>query len=197
VKRINLIPPEFASGKKAWVETGLWRQAVVGGIVLALAAGVHFSYGLVSLVGLRHQISALERRASTEKGKADSIRQSKESLNVQLKGLERKMKSLEKKQGVLGRLGTSSIVWSEALRDFKQLVPAKAWIDELAMVKSHSEPSRVLGGGYSNQEVSRFLENLNRSKYFSNAAFVRTEAGKLNAENIVRFELTFDTTPKG
>ncbi len=196
MKRINLIPPEFATGKKAWVETGLWRQAIIGGIVLALAAGIHFTYGFISLVGLRHQISVLERKATTGKGQAESVRQSKETLNAQLKTLDRKMKSLDKKQALLGRLGTSSISWSEALQDFKQQIPAKAWIDELVMTKPHSEPSRVIGGGFSNQEVSRFLENLNGSKYFSNAAFVRTEAGKLNRENIIQFELTFDTVPK-
>lgn len=196
MKRVNLIPPEFATGKKAWVETGLWRQAVIGAIVLALAAGIHFTYGFVALMGLKHQIASIERNAGAEKKRAESIRQSKETLNTQLKTLERKMKTLEKKQVVLGGLGTHSFKWSEALQDFKGLIPQKAWIDELMMTRPRGEPSRVIGGGFSNQDVSQFLEHLNGSKYFSNAAFVRTEAGKLNASNIVRFELTFDTVQK-
>ncbi|MBI3999262.1 MAG: PilN domain-containing protein, partial [Candidatus Omnitrophica bacterium] len=54
------------------------------------------------------------------------------------------------------------------------------------------DESQVRGGTFGNEWISKFIDNLNGSHYFKNAAFARTEAGKLNDRSVVNFELVFE-----
>ena len=75
------------------------------------------------------------------------------------------------------------------LAAFSTSIPDKVWIDAASL---NLGESMVQGGTYSNQQVGAFIEGLNESTYFKNAAFSRTEASELNNRAIINFELTFD-----
>ena len=83
--------------------------------------------------------------------------------------------------------------WSEVLSEFHKAIPEKVWVDEIELERPKSF---VKGGTFGNREVGAFIENLNRSPYFANAAFIRTETGTLNKQPVVHFELTFDLVKK-
>jgi Tfp pilus assembly protein PilN len=89
----------------------------------------------------------------------------------------------------LKTLGDHRFKWSEALASFHESIPAKVWVDELILDETISQ---VKGGTFSNEFVGAFIDGLNRSPYFANATFVRTEANTINKKAVVLYELNFE-----
>ncbi len=189
MQRINLIPPEFAVGEKALIETGLRRRAVLIGLLLAATLIVHYGINRIALFNLERKTAFLEHRLTEATALSQAIAQSKEAINVQLENLQRRTSALVGRQALLEKLGDSEFKWSQALASFHKSIPDKIWVDELTL---DERLSQVKGGASSNEFVGAFIEGLNQSPYFVNATFVRTEAGAINKQAIVNYELSFE-----
>lgn len=193
MQRINLIPPEFAIGEKALIETGLRRQAILLGILLAVALVVHYGMNRTASLVLEQEVNALERQLYEATVLSEALAKNKEAIQVQMENLEKRMNVLMGRQMLLERFGSDQFKWSEALAYFHRSIPSKVWVDELVL----DEPtSQVKGGTFSNELVSAFIDGLNRSAYFANATFVKTEAGVINEQSVVNYELNFELVKK-
>ena len=193
MRRINLIPPEFATGKKALVETGLRRKALVIGVVFFSAVLIHYTVSWIAFSALRKQMTELRRGLDQAHTTSDTVQKSKEAITAQLDHLKEQTTTLSGRKTSLHELENTQSKWSEALDAFHKIIPEKVWVDELVL---DEKLSRVKGGTFGNQYVSAFIDNLNQSPYFSNATFVKTEAGTLNKQPVVNFELTFEMHKK-
>lgn len=193
MKRINLIPPEFATGKKAWVETGLQKQVVFLGIMFVIGLSVHFGLNQWKMLELKKEVHAMNNALTQAETSSQSLKRTKEGLVAQLERVQKRSVSLSEKKNNLLELEGAQFKWSEALAEFHKVIPGKVWVDEL-----HLEPGKsfVRGGTYGNQMVSEFIDGINESPFFRNASFTRTEAGVLNELPVVNFELTFDLALK-
>lgn len=189
MKRINLIPPEFATGKKALVETGLQKQAIVVGLVVLSALAVHYGISSADLSALKRQVKTLNQSFNQAKQSSEAMKKSMGAVSAQLDNLEERMILLGGKRTQLLKLKGERFKWSEALSRFHKAIPSKVWVDELLLAR---DENHVRGGTFGNEWVSKFIDNLNRSDYFKNAVFARTEAGKLNDRPVVNFELIFE-----
>jgi Tfp pilus assembly protein PilN len=189
MQRINLIPPEFAIGEKALIETGLRRRGILIGILLITILAVHYGMNRVALINLNLQTSALERRLTEATALSEAVTKSKEAIGVQSENLEKRMNSLMGRQMLLEKLESKQFRWSEALAGFHQSIPDKIWVDELTL---DEHISQVSGGTFSNEFVGAFIDGLNRSTYFTNATFVKTEAATINNQAVINYELTFE-----
>ena len=147
---------------------------------------------VTQLTQLRGQIESHQEQLESEASQAISVEDAKTSINAQIDNVEARLKVRERKKGTLLTMGGGGLKWAQALADFQNLIPRKAWVDELTLYRESIEPSTVVGGSYQNQQVSEFIDNLNGSKFFSNASFRRTEAAELNEQSIIYFELAFD-----
>ena len=193
MKRINLIPPQFSTGKKAFVQSGLARQAIAAGGVVLFVLLVHYLFNWFSLAGLKGTVNSLNQKLSQGQTVSESVGHSKETLQAQLDNLDKKLANLVEKRNRLMDLQKHRFEWSSVLSDFHNAIPDQVWIDELVL----DEPqSKVKGGTFGNPQVKTFLDNINKSHYFSNASFSRTETGTLNKQPVVRFELTFELVKK-
>src|SRR3989338_3508950 len=189
MKRINLIPPEFASGKKALVESGLLMQAVIGAVVLVVIMALIAIYSTISLNYGKQKKQAVDEKLSHISAQIEEAEITKQSSADQLKNIEDRIVVLRKKREQLARLDVTRTQWSQILSEFKQSLPDRAWADKLILETSKCQ---VFGGTYSNDDVSKFIANLNESEYFSNATFVRTESNTVNKESVIFFEISFE-----
>ncbi|OGW79425.1 MAG: hypothetical protein A3G33_03550 [Omnitrophica bacterium RIFCSPLOWO2_12_FULL_44_17] len=189
MKRINLIPPEFASGKKALVESGLLMQAVIGAVVLVVIMALIAIYSTISLNYGKQKKQAVDEKLSHISAQIEEAESTKQSSADQLKNIEDRIVVLRKKREQLARLDVTRTQWSQILSEFKQSLPDRAWADKLILETSKCQ---VFGGTYSNADVSKFIANLNESEYFSNATFVRTESNTVNKESVIFFEISFE-----
>jgi Tfp pilus assembly protein PilN len=193
MERINLIPPEFAVGEKALIETGLRRRAMMIGLVLAALFFVHYGINRITLFNLNHETARLEHNLTEATALSEATARSKEAVNLQLQNLEKRMNDLLGKQFLLQRLGGGQFKWSEALDHFHESIPEKVWVDELILDELTCQ---VKGGTFSNELVGAFIDGLNQSPFFADATFSRTEAGTINKKPVVLYELNFDLVKK-
>ena len=189
MKRINLIPPEYAVGKKALVETGLYRKAVLLGVLALAALVLHYGMMWRQVRLLKIDVLQIKQEAADAESSAESVKQSRSTLEAQLENLKQRQSLLARKRSELVKLKGGETKWSDILGAFHESVPDQVWIDQL---KLSSEESGVVGGTFSNQKVGTFIQKLNGSDYFKNATFTKTEAGTLNERAVVFFELNFD-----
>lgn len=193
MKRINLIPPEYAVGKKAVSETDLRRKAALLAGVAVAALVIHYGMTWRQMQSLKLEVMRVKQEMEDAESSADSIKQSRSTLEAQLENLNQRQSLLAKKRSDLLKLKGGETKWSAILDAFHQSVPDQVWVDHL---KLSSEESGVVGGTFSNQQVGTFIQNLNRSEYLKNATFTKTEAGELNEREVVFFELGFDLETK-
>ena len=193
MKRINLIPPELAGGRKAFLQSAFSRRLVLGGIILLLILLFHYSVHLLGFIGLKREVNSIKRSLDQAQAVTESVNRSKETVQAQLDALEKQTDSLEQKRERLLILKNQRFKWSDALSEFQKAIPDKVWVDELVL---DQPKSLVRGGTFGNQLVGTFIENLNRSIYFTNASFTRTETGTLNKQPVIHFELTFELVKK-
>ena len=193
MERINLIPPEFAVGEKALIETGLRRRAIMIGVVLAALLFVHYGVNRIAFFNLSHGTAKLERRLTEAAALSESMMKSKEAINAQLQNLEKRTNDLMGRQVLLQKLDNRQFKWSEALHHFHESIPDKVWVDELILDETTSQ---VKGGTFSNEFVGAFIAGLNQSPFFTDATFSRTEAGSINKKPVVLYELDFALVKK-
>jgi Tfp pilus assembly protein PilN len=191
MKRINLIPPEYAVGRKAFMETSLHHLVFYAGVALLIGVSVHYGLTMSQLAPLETAVKRLNEKAADTQVFSEAAKRSKASLQAQFENLEHRMSVIGKKRGGLVQLKGSEFKWSETLTGFKNSIPERVWVDHLLL---SPEGSSIAGGAYTNDQVGNFIEKLNNSGFFRNAAFAKTEAGELGGREIVFFELTFDLT---
>ncbi|MBI4358696.1 MAG: PilN domain-containing protein [Candidatus Omnitrophica bacterium] len=191
MNRINLIPPEFATGKRALVKTGLQKQATVVGMIVLAALAVHYGMGLVDVLALRKQVKILNQSFNQTMQSSEAIKKTTDTVKAQLDNLQDRMILLGGKRSQLLKLKGERFKWSEVLSEFHEAIPNKVWVDELLLSR---EESHVSGGAFGNEGVGTFINNLTESRYFKNATFARTEAGKLDDRSVINYELTFELT---
>lgn len=114
MRRINLLPPEILSGRKARQE-GSVLAIVFGGVVFVLA--------LVWLV-LHIQLKEQQDRLASAQARA-------QSLQVQINSLQRFAvleQSINARVTTLAGAMTNDIGWSRLLRDVSNIIPANSWL---------------------------------------------------------------------
>ncbi|MBI4395318.1 MAG: PilN domain-containing protein [Candidatus Omnitrophica bacterium] len=193
MKRINLIPPEFATGRKALVGTDLQRKAVALVAVFLVVFLIQFLLGWVEVVKLEREVKVLNQKVVKDRSASESFQKSKEAVSAQLESVQKVTAQLLKKQELLSQLKNERLKWSEALSEFYETLPKKVWVDELHLERGKSY---VRGGTFGNEFVGEFMNSLNEAPHFANATFTRTEAGKLNNQPVVNYELGFQLIPK-
>ena len=189
MQRINLIPPEFAIGEKALIETGLRRRAILIGVLLVALLSAHYGMNRMKLLTLNYQATVSDRHLTEATALSEAVTKSKDAINAQLENLEKRTNALMGRQMLLEKLENQQFKWSEALASFHKSIPDKIWVDDLVLDDSGS---RVAGGTFSNEFVSAFIEGLNHSPYFNNATFVKTQASTINNQAVIDYELNFD-----
>jgi len=189
MRRINLIPPEHATGKKAFVETGLNRKAFWLGMIAFIAFSVHYGVAFKEMTILREEVHGLDTEFADAEAHSEEIKQAQATLGAQVENVEKRLSLLAQKRNELVGLKADAFKWSEVLDQFKTSIPSNIWMDRM---KLSFEESFVQGGTYSNEKVSEFINRLNRKPYFKNVTFKRTAAGALNDRPIVEFELGLD-----
>ena len=189
MNRINLIPPEFSTGKKALVETGLLMQAVLGGFVLAGTMILLFLISWMGLLGTQHEVTKMKKIYAQKNSIYAALSHSKETLNDQLNHVNERAKELEAKKGKLSFLEDRGDPWSQLLSEFNSAIPVNVWADKLVL---EQPVSQVIGGAFTNQNITKFIDRLNESRHFSRTAFIKTESGTVNEKKVVLFELSFE-----
>lgn len=193
MKRINLLPPEYGRRSGGLAKSPMTRRLGIGATALFVLLLIHYLSGWVRLAGVRGEVQAFQRQIEEAQTVSESILKSKATLQSQLDHLEKRMSLLDQKHDRLSFLQGSQFKWSKALLTFHQAIPEKVWIDELLM---EYPKGRIRGGTFGNQQVSEFIERLNRADSFANAAFARTETGTLNEQPVINFELAFELVRK-
>ncbi|MBI4372123.1 MAG: PilN domain-containing protein [Candidatus Omnitrophica bacterium] len=193
MKRINLIPPEFATGKKALVGTDLQRKALVLAGVFLVGFVIQFSLGWVQMAKFQKEVKTLNHKIAKGQSSTEFFQRSKEVLSAQLEHVQSELARATKKRELLNGLKNEQFKWSEALSEFYDTLPKKLWVDELHLERGKSY---VRGGTFGNELVGEFINGLNQSPHFMNATFTKTEVGELNNQPVVNFELGFELVPK-
>jgi len=189
MRRINLIPPEFQAGKGMWIETVMSQLVVLASFLVVIALAINYAMTLSQRNALEQEMNQLRQELDQKQASGEAIKQSGATFRAQLKNLEQRMTSLSAKRRQLLHIKSDEFGWSEVLSEFYKSIPEKVWIEQL---KLNFDGGQVRGGAFGNHHVGNFIVGLNRSPFFRNATFTRTEAGMLNERSIVNFELEFD-----
>lgn len=189
MKRINLIPPEYAAGKKALIETGLLLQGLVAGAVLIVFLIVTFFVTWFGLLSVRHDVNQTRQRYSQAGNWSTEKETLKSTVQSQIDNVQKRIDETQKKYAKLKELQSGRVRWSEVLAEFNKSIPDKLWVDKLVIRRPDSQ---VIGGTYTNKKIGDFIENINKSHFFSNATFVRTESGRVNNKEVILFEVSFN-----
>ncbi len=189
MKRINLIPPEYAVGRKAFFETNLRDQVVALSILLIIGMSAHYWFLSSKLRPLEKEVTLLTEEAKETEVASEAKKRAKATLQAQIENVEHRMSLAGKKKTSLMHLKGSQAKWSDILESFKKSIPEKVWVENFVLSE---EENKVSGGAFDNKTIGRFIENLNGSRFFKNASFTKTEAGETAGKKVVNFELGFD-----
>ncbi len=121
----------------------------------------------------------------------ERLKNDKATLSIQLSSLKRKtqeVQDLQKKEDTLReKLSTIAVLKAKkhgpvhVLNDLADAIPAEAWVGQ---VEEHNGFLEVYGAALDEHIVAKFMQNLEKSKYFNEVKLIESEL-YLHTENVV------------
>jgi type IV pilus assembly protein PilN len=175
--RINLLPARVSKKKEAS------KQQLVLFAVL-LVAGI-----LGNVMWAQSRADELKKReAAVAKTRADVARL--DQIIGEVTSLKAQQEELKKKLAVLDALKKGRTGPVKMLDELAQITPKRLW---LKSVQEKETQITFDGTASSNYDVSQFMENLLRSKYFGDVELKRTSAKTEGGFRVVDFSITAST----
>ncbi len=112
----------------------------------------------------------------------------KKSEIVGIKELEEQSVRIKNKLDILKTLSRLRLREVKSLDFIQSIIPNRIW---LTGVIYEMEKYRLLGGSLSADDLSEFLDELEKSPYFSDVVLVKTTQETSNAGSIGAFEVSF------
>lgn len=172
--RINLLPVKSKRKQRnAVVQLAAFAAAAV--LALALAAGAVYYFG--SIVD--------ERVATIEKNKAQ-IKQLEEDVG-EVKKVEEQTELLKKQLGVIDSLKRGNKLGPVRILDaLAENIPKRVWLTEIT---EKGRNAQLKGVGLENADVSEFLRQLQKNRFFTNVRLDLTRATSRNGAEIFNFTI--------
>lgn len=183
--KINLLPIKAAKRK----EYSKQQLILFGLIIFVVALGLWAPSPFPSWTAIESSKLATARTA-LEKKQHDIAEL--EKIIGQLSRFQEDKKQLETKLGIIEKLKKGKTGPVRVLDEISIKIPKKVWISSL---KEESGPSGrmfvIKGEAVSNEDVSNFMNELGKSKYFSNIQLSFTSRKMLQTEEIeyVEYEI--------
>lgn len=175
--RINLLPREDAPAQRSFKLPELSTFAPLVLVVVAVGAlatlGLYQGQKVANLEEVIAQAEAESRRLAPEIAKIKQLDQQRASLNQRLE--------------VISDLDRDRYFRVHLLDELNRALPEHLWLtrcDELG-----SDRYSLEGVTFSNFLVSDFLQNLDRSPYFTGISLQIAERGKIEDVNVVKFKI--------
>lgn len=189
MKRINLLQAETKKAAAMKLPTiGILKSPFSRLVVIAIVGFISLNVWHATSL-LRHEIAItagkkavaeLEARlAYSQKMHQDIIEEKQE--------IDEKKKRVEAKARVLQQTQTERKDRAEILVELAKIVPEDLWLTKVAFKKGEA----TIGGATSSNEiVSRFMAELDKSDYFEGTNFNYTQKAKGQDKQVINFELT-------
>jgi type IV pilus assembly protein PilM len=186
MKNINLIPEEVKEKVLIKKQIGKWIKTWVG-----LVACLAFVYVPVQLIGWYKQdnVSKLKKRytdLSLQKSKLDSYNETVKDLNT--------------KTVLCNKLLAEEPFWDDVLKELAGVLPGNVVINKItfALAGTSYGSSKLpfvfegivyMKGAKTEEGVTKFLQNLEKSKYFHKVKLEFSKEGKIGEEKILEFSI--------
>ena len=172
--RINLLPvKQTAAARRVYIQIGLFAGAIALMIVVGIGAAIYFA----SEVSDREDTVAANQAQIKEYreiiGEVEKAEKQRARLKAQLQEIDRL------KRGKLGPV--------RVLDALSNNIPKRVWISEF---REKGGSVAIIGTGLENADISEFMRQLQKSKYFGNVRLNYTEATKRNGVVIYNFAIS-------
>lgn len=187
MRRINLMPHDFltktSSPKKRYAR-GMFAVLILFAIFLFWQNAVIVRYKIPIAIQ-KKEIKALESGQAERMIFYENITGQREDINNQRKQILQRLAILresEKKQ----------VVWSDILLRLSDLVP-----EDIKLTKILLNEKTIIIGGLSSENIniSNFMSELDRSKYFKETGFNYIRKSKDSDNPIIEFEIVTCLNP--
>ncbi len=175
--RINLLPVRVSKKKEAG------KQQLV---LFAAIVGVGLAGNWIWAGGRRSELAAVEAKLARTKADIQQL----EKIIGEVKNIKDAQKQLRDKLDVLDQLKAGRAGPVKMLDELATIIPKRLWLKRL----EEKQGKMVLDGtAVSIDDVSAFMAELKRAKYFRNVELKRTAAKAEAGVKLVEFEIVCDT----
>ena len=172
--RINLLPVKVSRRQEA-----VKRELAVGGIALAIIAlfcAVFYVLLAAKVNEVRADNTRLERDLENLK-----------AIVARVDEIEKFNEELRRKLSVIEGLRTNKVGPVHMLDELSAATPEKLYLRSL---KERQKTMRIEGYAASNELISQFLINLEKSEWFDEVFLVGIDQDQVNGINLKSFEIT-------
>ena len=183
--RVNLLPREDKSQRKAAAVDFKLGDVVIPGAVLGLAALVIAG----TVMSQRSAVNGLQQSIAQVDNESRALAPQIARVNQ----LAQERAELDLRMGIIGKLEKGRTQSVRLMDELAKCVPDHLW---LTAAKQDGGGALALEGvTYSNLVVSDFMARLERSTMFANVELEVAEKGSVTDKTVVKFRLTCQVTP--
>ena len=187
MKRFNLIPKQGKRGQPSFAPGDIlkkWKFSRITIIVIILAAAVVLP-SIISkhrennLLKAKQQTEAIKQERNRLLGKRQQTAKDYDLLIKKKAAADERLQYLkDAKAGKPGEL-------SQSLVYLPTLIPDEIWINKLTI----NNGVVINGSTLSNEAVSKFMDNLNKSNKFKGSSFNFTQKSEIGQTTLYNFEI--------
>jgi type IV pilus assembly protein PilN len=174
---INLLPVRAARKQ----ETLRFQLTIFVLIFIFLFIGIFFVNA-----GLTKRDKKLDKEKDLVKARIAEL----ETKVGEIEQLKKERAKLEQKLAVIADLDKGRLRASYILDELSQIIPEKMWIESL---EKSGKTIKIAGIALDNETIANFMEELGRSKKFTDVDLEVTEQINRGSMKLMRFRLHFST----
>lgn len=188
IERINLIPDEIRSKKKA----GQRRPLIVGFlIVYVILLGTVYYYQKTRVKGKLNTMETIRKEKDELMAQNARYRDVIERINQ----TQKREDEIRKRLVVISAILDNRIYWSEILKNITHTVPDGVWLTSMStydLTNVVGKGVKFSGTAISNSGIAEFVFALENSRFFGNILLSYTQKRELNGRDLYDFEITAD-----
>lgn len=189
MKRINLIPLEAKkTAPNKWIKKHLLKSRSSRFIAIAVIIFIVINvWQATSLLRYKLAIASNKKKISQLRSKLGSSQDKYAEIKNERELIEKEIAQIEARFKLLRQIEQERVSWAMVLEYLSKLVPQNLWVDKISLKK---DLITIVGTTFDNENVGRFMEGLDESKYFQKTSFNYTKKEKLTDRPVINFEVT-------
>lgn len=171
---INLLPTKAAKKKESVI-----NQLAIGGLIILA------QFMAVYLIGAQKDRQIAQQKV-TNNNLQEEINQLS-SIIAQVEEYKKKKQDRNNKIEIIKKLNDGRTGPVKMLDEFTYTLPDRMWLDTWREQNRRVEMSGI---GYNGEVIADFIENLRKSKYFSDVVLVQTTSVQKDSITMQQFKIT-------